>query len=136
MLMKKVIIFVLINYITHIKHWSVNIFSVFSIVFKIFFRTLSCINIFESIFSIFFKKNSGFEVFEMQNVSNQFCISVNCILLNSLFNTRICSTSEQPRLMSIVLEVHDMPHFVMDSQKLVLCHACALFYSENLSCKE
>lgn len=55
-LMKKVIIFVLINYITHIKHSSVSIFSVFSIVFKIFFRTLSCINIFESIFSIFFFK--------------------------------------------------------------------------------
>lgn len=69
-LMKKVIIFVLISYITGIKLSSVSIFSVFSIVFKILFRTLSCINIFESNFSIFKKKNSDFEVFEMQNVSH------------------------------------------------------------------
>lgn len=55
-LMKKVIIFVLINYIIYIKYLSVSIFSVFSIVFKIFFWILLCINIFESIFSIFFKK--------------------------------------------------------------------------------
>lgn len=64
-LMKKVIIFVFINYIIYMKYLSVSIFSVFSIVFKIFFWILLCINIFESIFSIFFKKNLDFEVFEM-----------------------------------------------------------------------
>lgn len=55
-LMKKVIIFVLINYIIYIKYLSVSIFSVFSIVFKILFWILLCINIFESNFSIFKKK--------------------------------------------------------------------------------